>query len=71
MKWIRASIYKAPVAEYMASLFSIDKESTILDPCFGEGAFISALINDGWNHIYGYEIDSTLYEKCKSKYQGR
>lgn len=61
---------RLPVAEYMASLFSIDKESTILDPCFGEGAFISALINDGWNHIYGYEIDSTLYEKCKNKYQG-
>ena len=57
-----------PVARYMASLFSINKESKILDPCFGEGAFLSALANDGWNHIDGYEIDSALYEKCKNKY---
>ena len=58
-----------PVAEYMTLLFSIDKESKILDPCFGEGAFLSALTNGGWSNIYGYEIDSTLYEKCKNKYQ--
>ena len=60
---------RLPVARYMTSLFSINKESKILDPCFGEGAFLSALANDGWNHIYGYEIDSALYEKCKNKYQ--
>ena len=60
---------RLPVARYMTSLFSINKESKILDPCFGEGAFLSALANDGWNHIDGYEIDSALYEKCKNKYQ--
>ena len=60
---------RLPVAEYMTSLFSIDKESKILEPCFGEGAFLSALENDGWNHVCGYEIDASLYETCKNKYQ--
>lgn len=60
---------RSPVAGYMASLFSIDKESRILDPCFGEGVFLSVLKNHGWNNIYGYEIDSILYENCKSKYK--
>lgn len=60
---------RSSVAEYMTSLFSVEKESKILDPCFGEGAFLSALTNGGWRNIYGYEIDSTLFEKCKNKYQ--
>lgn len=58
-----------PVAEYMASLFTIDKNAKVLDPCFGEGAFLDALANGGWGHIYGYEIDSNLFAYCKNEYQ--
>ena len=30
------------VAEYMVSQFELEKDSLILDPCFGTGAFLKA-----------------------------
>ncbi len=60
---------KLPVAEYMTSLFTIGKSAKVLDPCFGEGAFLNALTNSGWNQVYGYELDSNLFAYCKDKYQ--
>ena len=60
---------RLPVAEYMVSLLTLDKNAKVLDPCFGEGAFLNALTNSGWNHVYGYEIDSNLFTYCKNEYQ--
>lgn len=60
---------RLPVAEYMASLFTIDKNAKVLDPCFGEGVFLNALTKSGWNQVYGYEIDSNLFAYCKNEYQ--
>ena len=50
------------VAEYMVSQLNIDKQSSILDPCFGDGAFIKSCIRAGYRNIYGYEIDEDLYK---------
>lgn len=61
---------KSIVAEYMVSLFDMKKDSTILDPCFGEGAFLSAIKKDGRYKAVGYEIDSELYEKKRNDYKG-
>ncbi len=59
---------KGTVAEYMVSLFTIKKDALVLDPCFGEGAFLSALQKAETNSVVGYEIDSKLYNKTKKKY---
>lgn len=57
---------KSIVAEYMVSLFTLKKNATILDPCFGAGAFLSAIKKDGKYKAVGYEIDKKLFEsKCE------
>lgn len=56
------------VAEYMASLFCLEKNAVLLDPCFGRGAFLQAAISNGYTNIEGYEIDSDLYITTKQKY---
>lgn len=55
-------------AEYMVSLFTLDKYAKILDPCFGDGAFLTALTGGGWKKIFGYEIDPNLYFSCKERF---
>lgn len=57
---------KRNIADFMVSLFSLHKDATILDPCFGTGVFLEALTNQGFKNIAGYEIDSSLYEICKN-----
>lgn len=59
---------KENVANYMASLFSLDENSNILDPCFGEGSFLKAAILCGFKNIKGYEIDTELYNYTKQNY---
>lgn len=49
------------VADYMVSLFSLEPSARIIDPCFGDGSFLSALQNNGYTNIEGYEIDKTLF----------
>lgn len=56
------------VAEYMVSLFCLDKNDTLLDPCFGAGAFLQAATLSGYSNIEGYEIDPNLYYMTKKKY---
>ena len=52
----------------MVSQLNINKQSKILDPCFGEGAFIKACIDAGYCNIYGYEIDKELYHIVNLQY---
>ena len=49
------------VADYMVSLFSLDKSATIVDPCFGDGSFLNALEHGGYKNVIGYEIDKNLF----------
>ena len=56
------------VAKYMASLLNINKSSSILDPCFGNGAFIDACLDAGYTDICGYEIDNKLFNYVKQSY---
>lgn len=53
------------IAEFMISLFTIQKEGAFLDPCFGDGAFIKAAKKFNFNNIEGYEIDSKLFDESK------
>lgn len=59
---------KDVVAEYMVSLFTLNKGAVVLDPCFGDGVFLSALENSKKYSAMGYEIDCDLYNKTKNKY---
>ena len=61
---------KSIVAKCMVSLFDMKNDSTILDPCFGAGTFLSAIKKDGRYKAVGYEIDSELYEKKRNDYKG-
>ena len=56
------------VADFMTSLFSIKKTASILDPCFGGGAFLKSLKKEGFENVTGYEIDAELYENNKKAY---
>lgn len=56
------------IAIYMVDLFDLPRNSRLLDPCFGEGAFLNAAISRGYYDVTGFEIDSTLYKQTKLKY---
>ena len=60
---------KQDVAKYMVSLFTVDTNSVILDPCFGSGVFIQNLIEAGFINIDGYEIDPKLFNKVERKFK--
>lgn len=51
------------IAKYMVSLFSLNKEAKILDPCFGTGVFLRVLMTAKFKNLTGYEIDSSIYNK--------
>ena len=59
---------KGIVADYMVSLFTLNNDAVVLDPCFGEGAFLSALKKEKKYSAVGYEIDRDLYDNTKKKY---
>lgn len=48
------------IASFMINLSKIDSESTILEPCCGEGVFLSILEQKGFKKIVAYEIDKSL-----------
>lgn len=56
------------IAEYMVSLFSLSQQSKILEPCFGNGAFLDALVNNNVRQVYGCEIDGNLFNHVSEKY---
>lgn len=56
------------VAEYMVSMFELEKDALILDPCFGAGAFLKASMLLGFTNVEGYEIDNELYENVKMQF---
>lgn len=56
------------VAEYMVSLFNLNRTDTILDPCFGKGAFLEACLNQGYNNLSGYELDKDLFNEIQTTY---
>lgn len=59
---------KEIIAEYMVSLLTVANDAVILDPCFGEGAFLSALKKANRHSVVGYEIDKKLYGKTRVNY---
>ncbi|MGB0931432.1 MAG: Eco57I restriction-modification methylase domain-containing protein, partial [Chitinophagales bacterium] len=48
------------VADFMVSLADVHTEAKILEPCCGEGVFLEALQNKGFQNITAYEIDHNL-----------
>ena len=56
------------IADYMVSLFSIDKSARILEPCFGLGVFLEACQKYGYTSLDGCEIDERLFSIVKEKF---
>lgn len=59
---------KSAVARYMVSLFDLPKHATIMDPCYGEGSFLDALVSYNFTNIIACEMDADLFAITKSKY---
>lgn len=59
---------KEKVAQYMVSLFELPRCADIMDPCFGAGAFLDALLSRGFGNVTACEIDPVLFEAAKDKY---
>ncbi len=57
------------VAEYMTSLFTLKHSASMLEPCFGDGAFLVALQSDGYSDITGSEIDPFLFSSTIKKFK--
>lgn len=51
------------VANFMVSLSNLNTNSDVLEPCSGEGVFITALKNKKFNNITAYEIDGDIVNK--------
>ena len=58
----------SPVSDYMVAQFSLSKDARILDPCFGDGAFLLSLKKDGYVNVTGIEIDKKLFQAVEKKY---
>lgn len=57
------------VANLMISLISPEfKTSKILEPCFGTGIFLDLLCGQGYENIFGYEIDESFYHVVEKKF---
>ncbi len=59
---------KGIVARYMVSLFDLPKQANIMDPCFGTGSFLDALMEYEYINVTACEIDTTLFTTAKSMY---
>lgn len=53
------------ISNKMVELFNIDSNAKILDPCFGQGIFLTSLLEHGYNNLFGIEIDKKLYDNVK------
>lgn len=59
---------KEKVADYMVSLFDLPKDSLIMEPCCGEGAFLQALNLQKYKNVTGCELDDPLFCSLKEKF---
>lgn len=65
-------VYTKPsVAQYMVNLFTLPAEARVLDPCFGQGAFVDALMTDGRYNVIGVELDPKSYAANTDKANDR
>lgn len=60
---------KGNVARYMVSLFDLPKQAAIMDPCYGAGSFLDVRLEYKYNNVTACEMDTTLFENTKAKYQ--
>ncbi len=60
---------KGNVARYMVSLFDLPKQAAIMDPCFGAGSFLDALMEYEYSNVTACEMDTVLFDETKNKYR--
>ena len=51
------------IADFMVDLISKPKNAKILEPCAGEGVFLTALTEKGYTNIDAFEIDNKLINR--------
>lgn len=60
---------KGNIARYMVSLFELPKQAAIMDPCYGAGSFLDALLAKGYSNVTACEMDTALFECTKENYR--
>ena len=55
------------IANKMISLFDIESNSKILDPCFGGGIFLETLKENGYDNLFGIELDKNLFNRINKE----
>lgn len=72
-KKIGQFLTSAPIAKFMAAMFTKKHDVILLDPGAGHGALTDAVIDSNLDitSITHYETDSTLFEMLNEKYSGR
>lgn len=58
---------KEAVANYMVGLFTLPTGAKVLDPCFGRGVFLDALIGKGLYEVDGVELDEENFSSCRDR----
>lgn len=51
------------VADYMVDLFTIESNSRVLEPCFGEGVFLQSLLQKTNYYVDAIELDEEIFNK--------
>ena len=59
---------KENIARFMVSFFDLPKQASIMEPCFGTGVFLDALLAYGYKNVTACEIDTDLFKNTKKKY---
>ena len=59
---------KGNVARYMVSLFELPRQAAIMDPCYGAGSFLEALLTEKYSNVTACELDTTLFENTREKF---
>lgn len=55
------------IAKYMTDLLTVDIDSAILEPCFGEGVFLD-ILKEKYTNIDGVELDINLFNNLKKSH---
>lgn len=71
-KELLGQYYTPPsVARFMIALSSQDRTGAVCDAGFGQGVFLDALLEAGWDDPVGYDVDPESYKKVIARLNGR
>jgi len=56
------------VTRFMVALASVPKDARVLEPGYGEGAFLASVLEAGYTNVTGYDIDPANQRAVKKRF---